>query len=119
VKAEVFGQEANQAARVWVADRFAEDLCGARGGPDQPKENLDRGGFSGAVGAKESEDFAGPHLEIEAIDGDDFAEFLTKIFYLDGRGFGHRMILASGGWFREEKPSFSSKIIPIRGEVVI
>ena len=50
---------------------------------------MDGGGFSGAVGAEEAEDFVGGDLEGEAIDGGERAErFLEMTEDNDGLGHG-------------------------------
>ena len=52
-------------------------------------EDFDGGGFAGAVGAEEAEDFAFVDAEADAADGFEIAVALDEIFYLDD-GFGHR-----------------------------
>ena len=46
----------------------AEHLHFAAAARTQAFENFDRGGFSGAVRPEQTEDFAGAHLEIDALD---------------------------------------------------
>jgi len=52
-------------------------------------EDFDGGGFSGAVGAEEAEDFAFVDAEADATDGFEIAVTLDEIFDLDDL-FGHR-----------------------------
>ncbi len=50
-----------------VAGRMAEDLDVAAGGIEQAQQQLDGGGFAGAVRAEQAEDFAAPHLKIHVV----------------------------------------------------
>src|SRR6185369_3282255 len=50
----------------------------------QSLEDFDGGGFTGAVGAEQSEDFAGTHFEIDAFDGRKAGVALGEGFHLNG-----------------------------------
>ena len=56
-----------------VPGREAEDIHLAVGGMQQTAEDLEGGGFAGAVGAEEADDFAAVDLERDAVDGADEA----------------------------------------------
>src|SRR5690606_12804920 len=73
VKRRMCGEitDASEAVRAIVID--AEHRDAAFGGEDQAEETLERGGFAGAVRAKESEDLAALDLEIDAVEDIDFA----------------------------------------------
>ena len=66
------------------------------GDGDEGGEHADEGGFSGAVGAEESEDFAVVDVEGEGIDGGEVAEAFGEVLDIDGEQFspqrdgGHR-----------------------------
>jgi hypothetical protein len=86
VYGELFGQlrvlklDAQQLAEI-VGIRFpapAEHFNAAGIGGEEPFADLDRGRFSGTVGAEEAEAFAGLDLKVEAIDGDDIVICLTE-----------------------------------------
>ena len=44
-------------------------LTGAGGGADQPGDGLEGRGLAGAVGAEQRHDLAGPHFEVDAVEG--------------------------------------------------
>ena len=56
------------------ADVHAEDGAGALGGRDESAEGFDDGGFAGAVGAEEAEEFSLVDLEGDVADGGEVAE---------------------------------------------
>ena len=53
-------------------------------GSQQGGEHGDGGGLAGAVGAEHAVDGAGPHLQIDAVDGAIVAEDFDEAFRLDG-----------------------------------
>ena len=57
----------------------AADSDGAGGGLEDTEDHVDGGGFSGAVGAEEAEDFVGTDLEGEAVDGGGWAVLFAEI----------------------------------------
>src|ERR1044071_762626 len=57
---------------------FAEDANLTRVGLVQPLADLDGGGLAGAIGAEQTEAFAGADLEIEPVDGDDILVGLAE-----------------------------------------
>ena len=77
------------ALRIEAADGDAAAVEGA-----QAFEDFDGGGFAGAVGAEQAEDFAFFDGEADAADGFDVAVALDEIFYLQD-GFGHSFELRS------------------------
>ena len=60
----------------------------ARG--EQSDQHLDRRRLAGAVGAKESEHFAGLHVEGDVIDGDERSESARQILGVDREAVGLR-----------------------------
>ena len=70
--------------RVWTSGSQPEDADAAAGAGAQALEDFDGGGFAGAVGAEQAEDFAGAHFEIDAFDGLERAVGLFEAFYLNG-----------------------------------
>ena len=64
-----------------VAAQHADAAAGAGA---QALQNFDGGGFAGAVGAEQAEDFAGAHFEIDALDGRKSGVALGEGFHLYG-----------------------------------
>ena len=88
VDAEVVGHVADALAD---ADRVARDAVAvdgafAGGGPEQRGEEANRGALAGAVGADEAEHLAGADLEIQVLDGDEFAVDLGEVAEFDHGG---------------------------------
>src|SRR4029079_2561769 len=67
-------------------DRGAVYLDGALGVRVQPGHDFDEGGFPGAVVAQHAGDLAGVDGQVDALQGDDGAEGLAHVGYLD-QGF--------------------------------
>ena len=91
IEAKFLGDVAEERANLGAMEPGIEasDGGGTGGGFGEAGEHLDGGGFSGAVGAEEAEDFVGGDLEGEAIDGGERAErFLEMTEDNDGLGHG-------------------------------
>jgi hypothetical protein len=67
---------ADLAARFDELRRFAEEAGSACGRLLKSQKQRDGGRFSSAIGAEDGEKFAGSHLQVEAVKGDDIAKFL-------------------------------------------
>jgi len=63
VKTEVFGQESDLPANLYVASRDAEYKSLTLVGLAETEKHFNRGAFPGAVGAEETEDFAAAHFQ--------------------------------------------------------
>ena len=64
-------------------DVDAADDAPSRGRRQQAAQHADGRGLAGAVAAEEAEDLAAPHVEADAIDGDELAEAARQIAHLD------------------------------------
>ena len=90
----VFGDESDAGADGvgLCGDGESVDGCGAGGGSEQAAEHTYGGGFAGAVGTEEAEDFSSGDGEGEVLDGGDggglVGEDLGEGEGLDGR-LGH------------------------------
>jgi hypothetical protein len=72
VEVGFFGEVADAAFGGDVSGGVPEDLDMSPGGVEEPEEHLDGGGFAGAVGSEEAEDFTAADFEIDIIDGAGF-----------------------------------------------
>ena len=88
VHAEVVGHVADARAHAdrVVRDAVAVDGAFAGGGPEQRGEEANRRALAGAVGADEAEHLAGLDLEIQVLDGDEFAVLLAEVLQFDHCG---------------------------------
>ena len=64
-------------------DIEAEKLDGSAGGGGESEEDVDGGGFAGAVGSEKSDDFAATNLEREAFQRGRIAELFVQTVDLD------------------------------------
>lgn len=84
VKAEVFREEAHFGAGGRVTEGVSQHLSFPRGGVDEAKEHFDRGGFSSAIGAEETEHFARFDGEGEVRNGGFVPKFFAEVGGLEG-----------------------------------
>ena len=112
VEAGFFGEIAAAGLDGDVGGERAEDAEGAGGGEEESENELDGGGFAGAVGTEETEDLAGGDVEGERAEGVDAGtapeveEDLGEVAGLDGggwRGGGHFWERRIAGGEREGK----------------
>jgi hypothetical protein len=87
----VFGQETHPAHRIWLTRLAAKNARLARRGMDQAKEHFDGRRFPRAVRPQKAKDLALLYLEVEVVDGDQAAVFLTQPFCL----YEHRASMSS------------------------
>ena len=69
VEIRLFRQVADALVLADVGGVFAEDEGLALGGKQQAEQQLDRGGFAGAVGAEQAEDLALLDFQVERLEG--------------------------------------------------
>ena len=72
----------------------AQEPGGAGVGPQQPEQDAQGGGLAGPVGAEEPVHFAGPHGQVQPVEGTGAPEPLLQRLDLD-RGLSHCVLLAS------------------------
>src|SRR5258708_36216946 len=73
-----------------VADGAAENACLARTGPQEPEQQLHRGGFASPVWSEEPEHLTTRHGHRQTREGDCPAEFLRQVDGLDRGRTGGR-----------------------------
>ena|SRR5436309_461771 len=83
VKAKVFREKSNSAARQPIAERLAQDRSGSPGRRDERKQHLDRRCLAGPVGAQEAEDLASGDRERQIGYRDSGLEALEQSATLD------------------------------------
>jgi hypothetical protein len=67
---------------------LTEQFDGARVGADQSKQQADGGGFPGAVGAQQRQQFAAVNLQLRAIERGEFAVGLDRAVKAGDRAVG-------------------------------
>ena len=100
VKTEVFGQESDLPANLYVASRHAEDKSLTARRLGKTEKHFNRGAFPGAVGAEETKDFAAAHFQGKIAHGEliskNFAQMLGADRTLIGLGQESPPVLALG-----------------------
>src|SRR5215471_10789254 len=88
--------------------RFSQERDASGRWIDEATNDLDRGGFSSAIGTQESVDIAITHFELEILDCLERSETLIQVFRADD----HILLFQRRGRFRKRWNSMSTSHLP-------
>ena len=76
-----------------AGDRAARERDLAAVGAKRPREQIEHRGLAGAVRSDQSEDFAGPDLEADIVDGDETAKSPLRVAHLEKQRARWRLLV--------------------------